>query len=238
MRTFTFLLIALAASANASWFGSDKPAYSEWDTTQLKSWLIQHNLYSPSLKDAPPSTLKAIVQANFDSATGWSYDQYNQAQKTFENLRNDAFDTWEESRLREFLLEQGVVSPSGPREDLILLAKSKYAAYTNAAASLSAQASATASTALHGKAAEQATKSLSSVAAEATRQATKALEDSKDYIYSTWEDNQLRTYLEEKGLLKTKTQKSREELLAMMKDAYASVTDPAYDAWSESYMVC
>jgi len=236
MRPSVLLVFALAATSNASWFGSDKPVYNDWDSTQLKAWLIEHNLYTPSLKNAPPSTLKALVQANYDTASSWTEDQYNQAQKTFENVKEDAFGTWDESRLRDWLVKQGVVSPSGPKEELVLLAQSKYAAYTNAASSLAAQASATASSAVYGDPAYQASKSLASVAAEATTQTTKALNDSKDYIYSTWDDNRLRAYLEEKGVLKTKTEKTRDELLAMMSNAYATVADPVWDAWSDSYI--
>jgi len=135
--------------------------------------------------------------------------------------------------LREFLLEQGVVSPSGPREQLVLLAKSKYAAYTNAASSFSAQAS----TAVYGDSTHQMTKTISSYAAQATREAARQLDDSKDYVYSTWEDNRLRTYLVEKGTLaKDVADKKRSELLALMRDVYARVTTPVYEAWSDSYM--
>jgi len=62
------------------------------------------------------------------------------------------------------------------------------------------------------------------------------MDDTKDYIYSTWSDNQLRTYLEEKGVIRTKAQVSRDEMLAKMREAYAAAADPVYSAWSDSYI--
>lgn len=56
-------------------------------------------------------------------------------------------------------------------------------------------------------------------------------------MYSTWSDNDLRSYLEDKGVIKTKTQSTRDELLAKMKESYASVANPAWEAWSDSYIV-
>ena len=48
------------------------------------------------------------------------------------------------------------------------------------------------------------------------------------------DDNRLRTYLEDKGVIKTKSQATRDEMLAKMKDVYSSATDPVYNAWSDS----
>jgi hypothetical protein len=124
------------------------------------------------------------------------------------------------------------------------MAKSRYTAYTNAASSLSAsatslasQASASASTAVYGDAKYQASKSISSIAAQATNPIVKALDDSKDYVYSTWDDNRLRAYLETHGAIQTKSEKSRAELLAAMKDTYGKAANPVWNAWSDSYIV-
>lgn len=47
----------------------------------------------------------------------------------------------------------------------------------------------------------------------------------------------MRSYLEEKGVIKTKQQATRDELIAKMKASYVSTTDPAWQAWSDSYIV-
>lgn len=148
--------------------------------------------------DASASSSSAVAQAS-----GWTAEQYAKAQQVFSGLKADAFDTWDESRLREFLLEQGVVEPKGTREQLSLLAKQKYRSYTDAAStysasasslasgasasvtSLASQASAGASTAIYGDSKYQASKSISSTYAQATNDISRKLQDSQDYVYST-----------------------------------------------------
>ncbi|KAF8889007.1 hypothetical protein BD779DRAFT_1623255 [Infundibulicybe gibba] len=219
-------VLLLVGAAQASWFGSDTPpAYTSWSTAELSAWLQAHNIPVPST----PSTtqLQELVRENWSAASAWTYDQYASAQKSFSDIRDSSFDAWDESRLREFLLEQGVVAPSGPREQLLLLAKSKYRAYTDAASSFSSQAS---------SASSSASSAVSNTVVQATATAQRAFNDNRDWVYSSWDDSQLRAYLEDKGVLKTQTQKSRDQLLAMMRETYAAVTNPVYDAWSTSYM--
>ncbi|KAI0790990.1 hypothetical protein C8Q75DRAFT_758816 [Abortiporus biennis] len=188
------------------------------------------------------------------SPSQWSADQYDNFQRVFSNIKSDAFDSWDESRLREFLLEQGVVEPSGTREQLVLLAKQRYDALSSVASSYSAsvsslasqasgsassfasQASAGASTAVYGDTKSQASKSVVSYYAQATDDARRKLEDSKDYVYSTWDDNQLRSYLVQKGVIKSKQQATRDELLAKMKETYVKTASPVWQAWSDSYI--
>jgi hypothetical protein len=243
----TLLLVAasLTLAAQASWFSgaSNTPEYSNWNTNELKAWLQVHNIPLP---DHTPSQaeLRDLVETNWHDAAVWTQDQYASAQKAFANLRDTAFDTWDESRLREFLLQNGIVAPKGPREQLVLLAKQKYRSYTDAASSLSARASQSASTAVYGDTKHQASKSASSLvshvteaASQATEEVARKFDEAKDYVYSTWTDNEIRKYLEDKGVLKTNAQKKRGELMKMMHDAYAAVANPIWEAWSDSYIV-
>ncbi|KAK0200877.1 hypothetical protein DFS33DRAFT_1084921 [Desarmillaria ectypa] len=236
MKPSIILLAALAVGAQASWFGSDTPQYTDWSSEDLQKWLNDHHISAPSIDTYSRNDLLELVKTNWNGAAAWSYDQYVSAQKSFSSLRDSAFDTWDESRLREFLLEQGIVAPKGQKEELVLLAKNRYKSYTDAASSFASQASATASSAVYGNAQHQATQSVSSIVTQATSGVLRAMDDSKDYVYSTWDDTQLRDYLVHKGVLKSKTEKKREELLAMMKDAYYSVADPVWEAWSNSFM--
>ncbi|KAF8999783.1 hypothetical protein BDQ17DRAFT_733076 [Cyathus striatus] len=239
------LASALTLSAQASWFSgssSNQPAYSSWTSTELKEWLQEHKVDLPS-RAPTQDELRDLVAANWNTASAWTYDQYANAQKTFADLRDTSFERWDESRLREFLLEQGVVAPKGPKEQLVLLAKSRYKQYTDAASSFSAHASATASSAIYGNTPHQMSKSASSLAsqvtsaaAQATRDVARAFDDSKDYVYSSWDDNQLRTYLEKKNVIKPKSQSTRAELLAKMHEAYGKAVTPVWEAWSTSYI--
>ena len=125
------------------------------------------------------------------------------------------------------------MAPKGPREYLVVLANQKYNAYTTAVSSFSSMASASASSVIYGSK-DHASKSLESVAARATGavvQATKEVadkfDDSKDHVYSTWDE---RSWLVKKGLLKSKEQKNREELVQMMHTSWGKVADPVWEA--------
>lgn len=235
MRPSLFLLCLAATAQASSWFGSSEPQppYSTWSVSQLTSWLQAHNIPIPS-KSPTQAQLQALVQENWNLITNWSYDQYTSSQKYFADIKENSFDAWDESRLREFLLSQGIVAPKGHRDQLMHLAKSQYRAYTNAASSFADHAS----TAVYGDSVHKATQSLSSVAAHATDAASRTLDSTKDYVYSTWDDSKLRNYLESKGVVvEEQARQSRNDLLGLMYDAYAKVTDPVYHAWSDSYLV-
>lgn len=107
------------------------------------------------------SQLQSLVDANWEAYKPWSQSAYESAQKAWQSvggsaydttgqLKDTAFDSWSDSKLRDFLLEQGIVEPKGPRESLVVAAKKQYNSYTKAAASFSARASAAASTAVYG----------------------------------------------------------------------------------------
>lgn len=158
---------------------------------------------------------------NWWSYTAWTNEHYSNAQKSFQNLKDSAFESWDESRLREFLLEQGVVEPKGSREKLILLAKNHYNAYKNAGYSLSSTI----------------TDTVSSLVSASTDTPLRALDDSKDYLYSNWDESQLKDYLVSRGVIKSDVQKTRDQYLKLMKEHYAAVTNPVWQAWSDSYIV-
>ena len=76
--------------------------------------------------------------------------------------------------------------------------------------------------------------SVSSQAAWASAQVQKKLDDAKDYVFSSWDDNQLRTWLEEHNVVTTPDKSDRSALLNSVRDAYLKVTSPIYEAWSTS----
>jgi len=239
MRLSLILFVALSVTgAHASWFGSEQPQYTTWSKSDLQKWLAEHNIETPSTYST--SQLQALVKSNWDtvytSGAAWTQDQYNKAQKSFNGVKESTFETWDESRLREFLLEQGVVAPSGPREQLILLAKQKYRSYNAAGTSLANEASKTAGGAMSSASSMAA--SATSAVVQATKDASRKLEGSRDYVYSSWDEGKMRKYLEDKGIVDKKVAPglTREQMLEKLRVGYASVADPVWDAWSDSYM--
>lgn len=226
---------------------SDRLDYANWDTKQLKAWLHEHNIESP--KGYSQQELQDLVKENWYTASTWSQDQYNYAQQVFAEGRDKSIESWKDSELRDTLVSMGVVKPPTARESLVHAVKQAYSTYSASASSLASGASSAASTAVYGDKQYQASKSasslyshatdsLTSVAAQSTESLARQLDDTKDYVYSTWDDNQLRSYLEEKGIIKTKQQATRDQLLAYMRDSYTSAADNVWEAWSDSYIVC
>lgn len=234
-----FFLLLVLSTTTASWWSSDDDSkdadtYTSWSPAQLSAWLEAHHVAVPT-SVVSQSDLQSLVAQNWDAASKWTYDQYESAQQAFTDIREDIFDKWDESQLRQFLLRQGIVAPKGPREHLVLLAKARYSSFRNAANSLASRTSATAS--VLGESASSLASSATAAMAQSTKDAFRVLDDTRDYIFSSWSDSQLRSYLEKKGWVKPEEHKTREQLLSMMKHAYAAVTEPIYDAWSDSAMV-
>jgi hypothetical protein len=141
------------------------------------------------------------VKSNWDKANAWTADQYARAQKAFVNVKvciavlslykkielriqDDSFAAWDESQLRQFLLDQGVVEPKGTREQLAVLARQKYRSYTSYASSLSSSLSTRASTAVYGDRTQQASKSVTSAASVVSASASSAYTEASSTVSS------------------------------------------------------
>ncbi|KAF8192673.1 hypothetical protein K438DRAFT_2017872, partial [Mycena galopus ATCC 62051] len=172
------------------------PEYNDWSSAKLKKRLKDHNINVPETYSQ--------AQHNWDYASSWTSEQYASGKSRLRTCARVLFDAWDESRLREFLLEQAVVSPSGPREQLHRRLRRLHAPDDQEHLELRGPGDA---------------------------QAARQMDDSKDYVYSTWDDNRLRTYLVERGTLaKDVADKKRSELLALIRDVYARVTTPVWEA--------
>lgn len=82
-----------------------------------------------------------------------------------------------------------------------------------------------------------ASHSISSIAAQATREVVRAFDDTKDYVYSTWDDSRLRKWLEDSGVVEARKAKTHTELVNLANHYMGKVTDPIWQSWSDSYLV-
>ncbi|KAG1761860.1 hypothetical protein EDD22DRAFT_824049 [Suillus occidentalis] len=252
-RSSVYAILLIGSAYASSWFGSD-PEYDKWSHSELRSWLADHHIKVPSHFDqsqlhdlvmanwaSPPPSPPSLVEqsrAYADAGRQWSYDKYSSAQHAFQDLKEHSFDTWDESKLRAFLLEHGVVAPSGPREQLVLLAKQKYRSYTDAASYYSSLASESATSAYSDTTdtVHDASKSASSIVAQATQDVGRAFDDSKDYVYSAWDDNRLRSWLEDHGVAEASKASTHTDLVKLANDYCRTAVEPVWKAWSDSYM--
>ncbi|KAJ3783435.1 hypothetical protein GGU11DRAFT_574870 [Lentinula aff. detonsa] len=182
----------------------------------------------------------------------WTSDQYQSFENSMSSVRDSTFDAWDESRLREWLLEQGIVAPKGPREEIVLAAKRRYrdwqdaksqfddtassigSSASSAVSSVMSQASSTVATT-----ASSASSAVASFAAQATAELPQhPLDDTKDYVWSTWDETQLRKYLVQKGVIDDRTAagKKRDELITYLKEGYTNAEGSVWEVWSDSYI--
>ncbi|KAJ3774328.1 hypothetical protein FB446DRAFT_844094 [Lentinula raphanica] len=176
------------------------------------------------------------------SFSSWTPGQYASFQETFDSLRDSTFEAWDESRLREWLLTQGIVAPKGPKEEIVLVAKRRWRDWQKAKeqylASASESASAFASDA--SAAAFGASSTVSSYAAQATTDVLpdRPFDATKDYIWTTWDDTSLRKFLVDEGVIDTRTAagKKRDELIRLAQTHYKTANAKSWALWSDSYI--
>jgi hypothetical protein len=94
---------------------------STWSVEQAKAWLSEHKIHVPT----GPNDILNAVRDNFDTVARKGARAAGAAQAYYETYSDKAVDGWTESQLREYLLEQGVVSPKGTVEELRIAAKQK-----------------------------------------------------------------------------------------------------------------
>ncbi|KAG6332571.1 hypothetical protein ID866_6521 [Astraeus odoratus] len=82
----------------------------------------------------------------------------------------------------------------------------------------------------------QASHTISTIAAQATRDVVRAFDDTKDYVYSTWDDSSLRKWLEDRGVVEARKADTRTELIHLANSYFRKTSDPVWQSWSDSYM--
>jgi hypothetical protein len=135
-------------------------------------------------------------------------------------------DGWKETQLRQYLLENGIISPASTQEQLVLMAKNKASQLSSAVRKPTPAASHVST------AANSAASYASGVASYMARR----LDDAQDYVFSSWPDEDLTSWLKAHNALPDPPPSSRGGLLDHVRDAYSKITSPAYSAWSNSYL--
>lgn len=59
-------------------------------------------------------------------------------------------------------------------------------------------------------------------------------DEARSQTYNAWSDNQLRSWLESRGIIQSGTEKKRDDLLSLVADNYYSLRDRAYETWDDA----
>ncbi|RPB11638.1 hypothetical protein P167DRAFT_536552 [Morchella conica CCBAS932] len=182
--------------------------YESWSDSDLKKWLETHGYAAPQ-----PSTrdkLIAVVRRNSRLASLKANSAANSAQYHANNAKeavsDTIFDSWSDSKLKEFLDKNNVKVPQGSgRNELLALARRNKAYYTGDTVSASANSAYGSATSYAGEKASQATDT-----------AAAYKNDAFEALIENWSDSRLKEYLDSRGVPVPQNGK-RDELLAKVR---------------------
>lgn len=188
--------------------------YESWTEQDLKTWLKEHGYPVP--KKASRDDLISSVRRNSRWA---SVRAKSKADKAANSVSDSVFDSWNESKLKDFLNRNNVKIPQGStKNELLALARRNKAYYVDdSASSISSGYNA-------------ATSSVGSAAASATDSAHYHGQAAFDTLVSTWSDSRLKAFLDSRGVPVPQASK-RDELLAKVR-LHKHKAATGYGAWT------
>lgn len=137
-----------------------------------------------------------------------------------ETVSDSIFNTWSESKLKEFLDKNNVKVPQGStKNDLLALARRNKAYYSGDTVSASLSSAGSAASSVVGEKASQATDAASSYANAAF-----------DKVIEQWSDTRLKAYLDSRGVPVPQASK-RDELLSKVR-LYKHKASTGFGAWT------
>jgi hypothetical protein len=195
--------------------------YSSWSESDLKEFLDARGLPAPQ-----PTTRDKLIASVRRNARLASLNMSSAASSASKSAASAAsvasasaasaqaglsdllFDAWSDSKLKEYLDEQGVLVPQGSKKnELIALARKHRAAAAKSASTASASGA---------SAFGAATSSAGNAYAQATDGASAKAEDLWESAIGTWSDSRLKAYLDARGVPVPQSGK-RDELLASVR---------------------
>jgi len=196
--------------------------YSTWSESDLKEFLDERGIPvpQPSSRDKLIATVRRNsrqASLNIKSVTSAASSSAAAAQ---ESLSNQLFDSWSDSKLKEFLDTNGIKAPQGSkRNELIALARKNRASLLGEGVSASAVSAFGAATSKAGNEYAKAT----DVAADKT-------DDAWSAAIGTWSDSRLKAYLDARGVPVPQGGKKDELLASVRLNKHKAAT--GYSAWT------
>ena len=196
--------------------------YSTWSDSDLKEFLDERGIPVP--QPYPRDKLISAVRRNSRLASlnmrAVTAAASSSAASAQESLSNALFDSWSDSKLKEFCDTNGIKVPQGSkRNELIALARKHRASLLGEGVSASAASAFGAAT---SKAGNQF--------AKATDDASLMAEHAFDEAAGTWSNSRLKAYLDSRGVPVPQSGKKDELLAAVRLNKHKAAT--GYSAWT------
>ncbi|PLW55088.1 hypothetical protein PCANC_02571 [Puccinia coronata f. sp. avenae] len=250
-------LSSSAGSAQQVLQDTASSVFSLWTDSQLRDFLLEHGVVSPNSKReelvrAAKRYLNAGAQSASklaSSATGAAADAGSAAKNAAADAGAAAYDKASQAghAVGSKAYEAGA-SVGEAASDAGSSAYDRAAHAGQAAGSAIYRTGSSAADATYekvsqaGQSAGSAVYNTGSAATEAVKDSpgvvydylSAKFDDAKDYVYSSWSDNELRDYLIQKGAIKSGTHFSRNDLLQAIKDTYNDAAQNVYESWSDN----
>lgn len=223
----TLAALVVAASASTVAAESAPPPYANWGQSDLKRYLQDHNVPNPGNLNV--EQLRELAKRHYD-------DRARSAQHVLKDSQDAAYASWSDSQLRQYLLDQGVISPSSKREELVQLAREYGLEASKSVSSTYARATAAAGDAAH-TVESAAHYAVVTAPAEAYDYLSDQFDNARDFVYSSWTDSDLHNWAVEHDLVKSEQRKRRDEYLDLIRKPYNDAANNVYDTWSDSRLV-
>lgn len=221
--------------------------YHSWSESDLKEFLDERGIPAPQpttrdkliasvRRNARLSSLNlsSSISSASKSAASATSNLAKSASSAQASLSDALFDSWSDSKLKEFLDEHGVPVPQGSKKnEMIALARKQRASLSgNIASTVSGSAASAygAATSQAGNVYSQATDSAGNAYAQATDTASAAADKAFDLALGTWSESRLKAFLDSRGIPVPQGGK-RDELLASARlNQHKAST--GYSAWT------
>ncbi|KAI9813716.1 MAG: hypothetical protein M1832_006089 [Thelocarpon impressellum] len=200
--------------------------YESWSESDLKRFLDERGLPAPQpstrdklvasvRRNARVASLKASASAS--SATG---SVKATAGSVKDGVSDSVFDTWSDSKIKEWADKNGIKVPQGSkRNELLALARKHKSKYTGE------------------NVGDQAASALGAATSKAGNDAAKATDDAKakadeafNAAIGTWSDSRLKAYLDARGVPVPQSGKKDELLASVRLNKHKAAT--GYSAWT------
>ncbi|KAI5858580.1 putative MSC1 protein [Tricharina praecox] len=189
--------------------------YESWSESDLKRWLDEHGYPAPQ-----PSSRDKLIAAVRRNSRLASVKAAKDKESTKKSVSDAVFNSWSDSKLKEFLDTHNVKVPQGStRNELIALARRNKAYYSGESAASSISSAASAATSVVGDKASKATDTANYYGQVAF-----------DKVIEQWSDTRLKAYLDSRGVPVPQASK-RDELLAKVR-LHKHKAATGYGAWT------
>ncbi|KAI6038000.1 hypothetical protein EDC04DRAFT_3114032 [Pisolithus marmoratus] len=217
MKFYWLLFIFLNLVHATSWFGSNDPV----DCSSITS--------------APPaaqSHASRQVQAASRTVSNTAAQATRELARTFDETKDHVFATWDDSRLRQWLEDRGVVEArkADTRTELLNLANNYLRKASDPVWQTWSDSYMREWLVVHNLMSPHESPPRETLLDQMKRYYYTAT----DKLWHVWSDLELKAWLVNHGILKSDAQKQRDELVKMVEEHYLSASDSIWGAWRDA----